>query len=168
MLVLSGGRYIEVFSVDASGSKGRRDRKDKEIDRNFTRKLKEDEEEEDVAESGRLFIRNLPYTCTEEEIKELFSKHGELKNLCIYKPTVYTQMLSPVKINSCNSTFVIGPISEVLFPIDNLTKRPKGFAFVTYMIPENAVTALAQLDGHIFQVFDLTDMRYPTRFSSAT
>uniref|UniRef100_A0A4W6GAC2 Probable RNA-binding protein 19 n=1 Tax=Lates calcarifer TaxID=8187 RepID=A0A4W6GAC2_LATCA len=114
-----GGRYIEVFSVDASGSKGRRDRKDKEIDRNFTRKLKEDEEEEDVAESGRLFIRNLPYTCTEEEIKELFSKHG--------------------------------PISEVLFPIDNLTKRPKGFAFVTYMIPENAVTALAQLDGHIFQ-----------------
>ncbi|XP_071338930.1 probable RNA-binding protein 19 [Trachinotus anak] len=114
-----GGRYIEVFRVDASGGKGRRDRKDKEIDRNFTRKLKEDEEEEDIAESGRLFIRNLPYTCTEEEIKELFAKHG--------------------------------PLSEVLFPIDNLTKKPKGFAFITYMIPENAVTALAQLDGHIFQ-----------------
>lgn len=48
-----------------------------------------------------------------------------------------------------------GPLSEVLFPIDNLTKKPKGFAFVTYMIPENAVSALAQLDGHIFQVFDL-------------
>ncbi|KAF3695836.1 putative RNA-binding protein 19 RNA-binding motif protein 19 [Channa argus] len=114
-----GGRYIEVFRVDATGGKGKRDRKAKEIDRNFTRKPKEDEEEEDVAESGRLFIRNLPYTCTEEEVKELFSKHG--------------------------------PLSEVLFPIDNLTKRPKGFAFVTYMIPENAVTALAQLDGHIFQ-----------------
>lgn len=114
-----GGRYIEVFRVDASGGKGKRDRQDKEIDRNFTRKLKEDEEEEDVAESGRLFIRNLPYTCTEEEIKELFAKHG--------------------------------PLSEMLFPIDNLTKKPKGFAFVTYMIPENAVTALAQLDGHIFQ-----------------
>ncbi|XP_078106757.1 putative RNA-binding protein 19 [Sander vitreus] len=114
-----GGRYIEVFRVDTSGGKGKRDRKDKEIDRNFTRKLKEDEEEEDVAESGRLFIRNLPYTCSEEEIKELFAKHG--------------------------------PLSEMLFPIDNLTKKPKGFAFVTYMIPENAVTALAQLDGHIFQ-----------------
>ncbi|KAM9359910.1 putative RNA-binding protein 19 [Symphorus nematophorus] len=114
-----GGRYIEVFRVDSSMGKGKRDRKDKEIDRNFTRKLKEDEEEEDVAESGRLFIRNLPYTCTEEEINELFAKHG--------------------------------PISEVLFPIDNLTKKPKGFAFITYMIPENAVTALAQLDGHIFQ-----------------
>lgn len=46
-----------------------------------------------------------------------------------------------------------GPLSDVLFPIDTLTKRPKGFAFITYMIPENAVTALAQLDGHIFQVF---------------
>lgn len=45
-----------------------------------------------------------------------------------------------------------GPLSEVLFPIDSLTKKPKGFAFVTYMIPENAVSALAQLDGHVFQV----------------
>ncbi|XP_072288983.1 probable RNA-binding protein 19 isoform X2 [Eucyclogobius newberryi] len=112
-----GGRYIEVFSVDASGNKGKR--REKEIDRNFSRKLKEDEEEEDVSESGRLFVRNLAYTCTEEEIKELFTKHG--------------------------------PLSEVLFPADTLTKRPKGFAFVTYMIPENAVTALVQLDGHIFQ-----------------
>ncbi|XP_068616888.1 probable RNA-binding protein 19 [Brachionichthys hirsutus] len=112
-----GGRYIEVFRTDTY--KGKEDRKEKEIDRSFTRKLKEDEEEEDVAESGRLFIRNLPYTCTEEEIKELFSKHG--------------------------------PLSEVHFPIDSQSKKPKGFAFITYMIPENAVTALAQLDGHIFQ-----------------
>lgn len=65
--------------MDPSGGQGKRDRKAKEIDRNFTRKLKEDEEEEDVSESGRLFVRNLPYTCTEEEIKELFEKHGEEK-----------------------------------------------------------------------------------------
>ncbi|KAM4746173.1 putative RNA-binding protein 19 [Anableps anableps] len=114
-----GGRYIEVFRVDSSGAKSKRNKNHKEIDRNFTRKLKEDEEEEDVSESGRLFIRNLPYTCTEEEIKELFAKYG--------------------------------PLSEMLFPVDNLTKKPKGFAFVTYMIPENAVVALAKLDGHIFQ-----------------
>lgn len=112
-----GGRYIEVFSIDSTGNKEKR--KPKEIDRNFSRMFKEDEEEEDVSESGRLFVRNLPYTCTEEEIKGLFSKHG--------------------------------PLSDVLFPIDTLTKKPKGFAFVTYMIPENAVTALAKLDGHIFQ-----------------
>lgn len=54
-----------------------RDKWDKEVDRNFTRNLKEDEEEEDISESGRLFVRNLPYTCTEEELKELFDKHGQ-------------------------------------------------------------------------------------------
>lgn len=49
--------------------------------------------------------------------------------------------------------YFTGPLAEVHFPIDSLTKKPKGFSFVTYMIPENAVVALAQLDGHIFQVF---------------
>lgn len=48
-----------------------------------------------------------------------------------------------------------GPLAEVHFPIDSLTKKPKGFSFVTYMIPENAVTALAQLDGHVFQVLEM-------------
>lgn len=47
--------------------------------------------------------------------------------------------------------FKKGPLSELHFPIDSLTKKTKGFAFITYMIPENAVAALAQLDGHIFQ-----------------
>lgn len=48
-----------------------------------------------------------------------------------------------------------GPLAEVHFPIDSLTKKPKGFSFVTYMIPENAVAALAQLDGHVFQVEEM-------------
>uniref|UniRef100_A0AAR2JAZ4 RRM domain-containing protein n=1 Tax=Pygocentrus nattereri TaxID=42514 RepID=A0AAR2JAZ4_PYGNA len=112
-----GGRYIEVFRV--TNFKDKRGKKETLQEKKFVSDLKEDEEEEDVAESGRLFVRNLPYTCTEEELKELFTKHG--------------------------------PLSELHFPIDSLTKKPKGFAFVTFMIPENAVTALAQLDGHIFQ-----------------
>lgn len=33
--------------------------------------------EETIAESGRVFVRNLPYTVTEEEIQELFSKYGK-------------------------------------------------------------------------------------------
>lgn len=82
--------------MDASGGKGKRDRKDKEIDRNFTRKLQEDEEEEDVAESGRIFIRNLPYTCSEEEIKELFAKHGKKKTIFILAQ-IHTDVLSEAK-----------------------------------------------------------------------
>ncbi|XP_053492038.1 probable RNA-binding protein 19 [Ictalurus furcatus] len=112
-----GGRYIEVFR--ATNFTDKRTTRAAPQEKNFVSELKDDEEEEDVAESGRLFVRNLPYTCTEDELKELFTKHGHL--------------------------------SELNFPIDSLTKKPKGFAFVTYIIPENAVSALAQLDGHIFQ-----------------
>ncbi|KAF5905670.1 putative RNA-binding protein 19, partial [Clarias magur] len=100
-----GGRYIEVFR--ATNFSDERKTRANPQEKNFVSELKEDEEEEDVAESGRLFVRNLSYTCTEEELKELFTKHGH--------------------------------ISELHFPIDSLTKKPKGFAFVTYMIPENAV-----------------------------
>lgn len=113
-----GGRYVEVFRVN-NFKNNKRFVKENIKEKNFIRELRDDEEEEDVAESGRLFIRNLPYTCTEDDLKELFIKHG--------------------------------PLSDVHFPTDSLTKKPTGFAFVTYMIPENAVSALAQMDGHVFQ-----------------
>lgn len=32
--------------------------------------------EEDIAESGKIFIRNLTYTTTEEDIEKMFSKYG--------------------------------------------------------------------------------------------
>ncbi|NXJ29184.1 RBM19 protein, partial [Dicrurus megarhynchus] len=85
----------------------------------WQRRLRDDEEEEDLAESGRLFVRNLPFTSTEEDLEKVFSKFG--------------------------------PLSEIHLPIDKLTKKPKGFAFITYMIPEHAVKALAELDGQVFQ-----------------
>ncbi|XP_058850805.1 probable RNA-binding protein 19 isoform X2 [Acipenser ruthenus] len=112
-----GGRYIEVFRAKAA-PEGRPEKRGGE-EKDWRRQLKEDEEEEEVSESGRLFVRNLPYTCSEEDISGLFSKYG--------------------------------PLSEVHFPIDSLTKKPKGFAFITFLIPEHAVKALAELDGHIFQ-----------------
>ncbi|XP_064153727.1 probable RNA-binding protein 19 isoform X1 [Anguilla rostrata] len=116
-----GGRYIEVFQASgvSNGRKGTGMKKQDTQLQTFQRVLKEDEEEEDVSESGRLFVRNLSYTCTEQELTDIFTKHG--------------------------------PLSEVHFPIDSLSKKPKGFAFITYMMPEHAVTALADLDGHIFQ-----------------
>lgn len=45
-----------------------------------------------------------------------------------------------------------GPLSELHYPIDSLTKKPKGFAFVTFLFPEHAVKAFAEVDGQVFQV----------------
>ena len=42
-------------------------------------------------------------------------------------------------------------MTELVLPTDETTKRPKGFAFVEYQMPENAVRAMAELDGSSFQ-----------------
>ena len=73
---------------------------------------------ESVGESGRIFIRNLPYSATEDDISVLFSKFG--------------------------------PLSETTVPVDKNTRKYKGFAFVTFMMPEHAVKAFSELDGSTF------------------
>jgi len=73
----------------------------------------------DVLETGRLFVRNLSYSVTEEELTKLFEKYGALSDIHICR--------------------------------DSETQKPTGFAFVTFVIPENAAQALTELDGHIFQ-----------------
>ena len=34
-----------------------------------------------ISDSGRLFVRNLAYTCTENDLKELFSQYGQLSEV---------------------------------------------------------------------------------------
>lgn len=74
---------------------------------------------ESIAESGQLFVRNLSYTVTEEDLENLFQKYG--------------------------------PLVEVRLPIERYTQKPKGFAFVVFLIPEHAVKAYSKLDGTSFQ-----------------
>ncbi|KAJ2342020.1 Multiple RNA-binding domain-containing protein 1, partial [Coemansia sp. RSA 2671] len=71
-----------------------------------------------IQDTGRLFIRNLPYLATEEDLRAAFEKFG--------------------------------PLSEVHMPISKDTKRPKGFAYVLYLLPEHAVNAYRAMDNKVF------------------
>lgn len=44
-----------------------------------------------------------------------------------------------------------GPIAEINFPVDPETEKPKGFALVTFVFPENAAKSYAEMDGTIFE-----------------
>ncbi|KAI8816731.1 uncharacterized protein EV422DRAFT_561394 [Fimicolochytrium jonesii] len=72
-----------------------------------------------IADTGRLFVKNLAYSCTEEDLHKAFEKFG--------------------------------PLSEVHIPIDKMTKKPKGYAFILFLIPEHAVKAFTTMDSQIFQ-----------------
>lgn len=74
---------------------------------------------EKILETGRLFLRNLPYVCTESDITFLFKKFGE--------------------------------IVDVQCVVNRETGQCKGFAVVTFMFPENALTAYTELDGTVFK-----------------
>lgn len=82
-------------------------------------KKKADPLEDVDFENGRLFVRNLCYTCTEDDLEKLFKP---------YAPLVETNM-----------------------PIDQFSKKPKGFAYITCMFPEKALKAYTELDGTVFQ-----------------
>eukprot|EP00058_Branchiostoma_floridae_P026526 XP_002612017.1 hypothetical protein BRAFLDRAFT_124790 [Branchiostoma floridae] len=112
----TGTRFIELTREERRI--GEQESSEKE-QRPWERKGQEaGDEDESIAESGRLFIRNLPYLCKEEDLEGLFTKYG--------------------------------PLTECHIPIDTFTRRAMGIAFVTFMLPEHAVTAFSQLDGTVF------------------
>lgn len=72
-----------------------------------------------IADTGRIMVRNLAYSCTYEDLEERFKKFGK--------------------------------IAELHLPIDKTTKESKGYAFILYVLPEDAFKAFNALDKSIFQ-----------------
>eukprot|EP01128_Nolandella_sp_AFSM9_P005639 TRINITY_DN2763_c0_g1_i2.p1 TRINITY_DN2763_c0_g1~~TRINITY_DN2763_c0_g1_i2.p1 ORF type:complete len:823 (+),score=242.47 TRINITY_DN2763_c0_g1_i2:26-2470(+) len=73
----------------------------------------------DIGDSGRLFIRNLSYQTTEQDLREAFEIYGEL--------------------------------DEVHVPLDKVTGVSKGFAFLQFVNPPDALMAVSNLDATTFQ-----------------
>ncbi|KII63255.1 Multiple RNA-binding domain-containing protein 1 [Thelohanellus kitauei] len=71
-----------------------------------------------LVDSGRLFVRNLPFNVDDDEFKQFFSS--------------------------------VGVVSDVYLPKDTTTLLSKGFGYVTFENPSDAVRALESLDGHPF------------------
>jgi RNA recognition motif-containing protein len=66
--------------------------------------------------SVKVFVGNLDFATTSDELKALFAAVGE--------------------------------VVEVSVPIDRMTGRPRGFAFVEFTIATDASAAIQRFDGH--------------------
>ncbi|PVG01471.1 putative RNA-binding protein [Serendipita vermifera] len=71
-----------------------------------------------ILSNGRLFVRNLVFSCTEDELRDHFQQYGDVK--------------------------------EVHIPLD-ASSSSKGFAYVRFTEPSDAVNAFDALDGSSFQ-----------------
>ena len=74
---------------------------------------------EKIKLSGRLFLRNILYSATEQDFRQLFEPFGQL--------------------------------TEVHVALDTRTGQSKGFAYVQFSDPEDAIRAYIELDKQIFQ-----------------
>ncbi|CAG2101923.1 unnamed protein product, partial [Medioppia subpectinata] len=113
------GHRIEITRMDANKPKADANANTKANPKKEPKWKFAEPASEPVGESGRIYVRNLSYTCDETELRELFEQYGQL--------------------------------SEFNLPIDSYTKKQKGFAFVTYVFPEHAVKAVAELDKTDFR-----------------
>lgn len=89
---------------------------------------------DELDDSGRLFIRNLPYSCTEDEVKDLFA------GVC-----GHSQDTSQDNDKHNNNI-----ITEIHMPLDE-NNRNKGYGYIQFIFPEQAAQALKALDGSFFQ-----------------
>ena len=62
------------------------------------------------------------------------------------------------------SKLFLGP-ATVELQVDKLRNEQKGFAFINYVMPENALAAYDNLDGSIFQVRIFMAQHYYYLFS---
>lgn len=72
-----------------------------------------------IQKTGRLFLRNILYTASEDDFTELFQPFGEL--------------------------------DEVHIAVDTRNGQSKGFAYIKFADPQNAINAYIELDKQIFQ-----------------
>ncbi|KAK5663509.1 hypothetical protein OQA88_3939 [Cercophora sp. LCS_1] len=119
---------------------------------------KSDDPLELLQQTSRLFLRNLSYNITEDDIREHFSPYGSLQEvgmLSLYQQTAFHDepLIGTSYAKACDvslgSVFYLLTDVQVSLPLDK-EGRSKGFAMIQYEGPSSAVAAF-QLDGTTFQ-----------------
>ncbi|KAH7911872.1 hypothetical protein BJ138DRAFT_1100742 [Hygrophoropsis aurantiaca] len=93
--------------------------------------------EETIMQTSRLFVRNLAFSCTEAELLELFQPFGDISQASGHQ--ILHEYVDPQG----------KPIIHL--PLDRLSKKLKGLAYVTFAQPTPALTAYEALDKKSFQ-----------------
>lgn len=97
------------------------------------------EDEDDVLQTGRLFVRNLPYTATYVsyliQIQTLIFKDNQVV-FPIMLMICYEKKNREDDLREHFSKF--GSVSQAHLVVDKETKRSKGIAYILYALPESA------------------------------
>jgi multiple RNA-binding domain-containing protein 1 len=95
---------------------------------------KEENEEDGETDEARLFIKNIPYSCTEDELKSLAAKYGTISEVHI-----------PLDKEQPPSSSSTDP------PSTRVHRGNKGYGFITFLFPSEATKAMDALNGASFQ-----------------
>ncbi|KAH9176126.1 hypothetical protein EDB89DRAFT_1903300 [Lactarius sanguifluus] len=113
-----------------------------------------------ILHTARLFIRNLTFTCNEDELRGLFQPFGAVSQVC--QRSSFTSALLIEKLSMVNAFSIgtadpswnvdyAGKLKIIHIPVDSVTKESKGLAFVTYTQSLDALVAFRALDKKPFQ-----------------
>jgi multiple RNA-binding domain-containing protein 1 len=107
-----------------------------EDNENSEQQGREEENEGDgETDDARLFIKNIPYSCTEDELKSLAAKYGTISE-------VHIPLDKEQPSSSSSSTEP---------PPTRIHRGNKGYGFITFLFPSEATKAMEALNGASFQ-----------------
>lgn len=103
---------------------------------------KETQENDDFERT--LFIRNLPFDVTKEEVKQRFAVFGEVESLflVLHKVTKYVSLHALKFIQSLKKTSIINPSFTFSLCVFFL-RRPEGTAFLKFKTADASVAAIS-------------------------